>query len=121
MKNNRQHLALIAAMTVFGTIGIIRRLIPLPSGAVALTRAVIGALFLVAFLLVRRQKPSGSAIRRNLVPLGVSGVFLGFNWVLLFEAYKYTSVAVATLSYYMAPILLVLAAPLFLGERLTLK
>lgn len=121
MKNNPHRLALIAAMTVFGTIGVLRRFIPLPSGAVALTRAALGALFLLAFLLVRRERIALSAIRRNLLPLCLSGAFLGFNWVLLFEAYKYTSVAVATLSYYMAPILLLLAAPLFLGERLTLK
>ncbi|MBR7112388.1 MAG: DMT family transporter [Clostridia bacterium] len=121
MKIYKHRLALIVAMTIFGTIGIFRRYIPLPSGAVALVRAVVGALLLLAFLLVKRQKPSARAIRRNLLLLLVSGIFLGFNWVLLFEAYKYTSVAVATLSYYMAPILLILAAPLLLGEKLTLK
>ena len=113
--------ALIAAMTIFGTIGIFRRYIPLPSGAVALSRAAVGVLFLLALMLCKRQKPDFAAMRRNLLPLLASGVFLGFNWVLLFDAYKYTSVAVATLSYYMAPILLILAAPFFFGERLTLK
>ena len=58
MKIYKHRLALIVAMTIFGTIGIFRRYIPLPSGAVALVRAVVGALFLLAFLLVKRQKPS---------------------------------------------------------------
>ena len=121
MKNYHQRLALLAAMTIFGTIGVFRRFIPLPSGAIALVRAVIGALVLLGFLLLKRQKLSTLAIRRNFLPLLLSGVCLGFNWVLLFEAYKYTSVAVATLAYYMAPILLIFAAPFFLGERLTPK
>ncbi len=121
MKVYKHRLALILAMTIFGTIGIFRRYIPLSSGAVAFTRSAMGALLLLVFLLCRRQKLNISAIRRNLLPLVLSGACLGFNWVLLFEAYKYTSVAVATLSYYMAPILLILAAPFLLGERLTLK
>ena len=121
MKVNKHQLALMAAMTIFGTIGIFRRYIPLPSGAVALARSAIGALLLLAALLFRRQRLNGAAIRKNLPLLLLSGACLGFNWVLLFEAYKYTSVAVATLSYYMAPVFLILAAPFFFGERLTLK
>jgi RarD protein len=121
MNVHKHRLALIGAMTIFGTIGIFRRYIPLPSGAVAFIRSLMGALLLLIFLLSKRQKLNILAIRRNLVPLLLSGACLGFNWVLLFEAYKYTSVAVATLSYYMAPILLILAAPLLLGERLTAK
>lgn len=121
MKVNKHQLALMAAMTIFGTIGIFRRYIPLPSGAVALARSAIGALLLLAALLFRRQPLNGAAIRKNLPLLLLSGACLGFNWVLLFEAYKYTSVAVATLSYYMAPVFLILVAPFFFGERLTLK
>lgn len=121
MKLNKHRAALVTAMAIFGTIGIFRRYIPLPSGAVALFRAALGALFLLLLLVCRRQKLDFVAIRKNLLLLLLSGAFLGFNWVLLFEAYKYTSVAAATLSYYMAPILLILAAPLFLRERLTRK
>lgn len=121
MNVHKHRLALIGAMTIFGTIGIFRRYIPLPSGAVAFIRSLMGALLLLIFLLSKRQKLNILAIRRNLVPLLLSGACLGFNWVLLFEAYKYTSVAVATLSYYMAPIFLILAAPFLLGERLTVK
>ncbi|MBQ3063814.1 MAG: DMT family transporter [Clostridia bacterium] len=117
----RDRLLLGGAMTVFGTIGIFRHYIPLPSATVALARSAIGALFLLLCLAVLHRRPDFGAVRKNLGYLLASGVFLGFNWVLLFEAYKYTTVAAATLSYYMAPIILVLVAPLFLGECLTLK
>ena len=60
-----------------------------------------------------------SVIRKNILPLTLSGVFLGFNWILLFESYRYTSVAISTLCYYLAPLLVVLLSPLVLKEKLT--
>lgn len=112
---------LIASMCIFGTIGVVRRYIDLPSGVIALVRGAVGVLFLLALTALMRKKPDGKAIRENLLLLVLSGAFIGFNWILLFEAYVYTSVATATLSYYMAPVLVVLASPLVLGERLTGK
>lgn len=110
--------SLVGAMVIFGTIGLIRRHIDLPSSFIALARAVIGAGFLAAILALRRQKPDFAAIGKSALPLVLSGAFLGFNWVFLFESYRYTTVATATLCYYMAPILVILASPL-LKERLS--
>lgn len=120
-RNIKNRIALIVAMSIFGTIGIARRYVLLPSGAMALFRAAIGVICLLFFMLFTRRKIKFVAIRRHFLPLLASGVCLGFNWLLLFEAYKYTSVATATLCYYMAPIFLVLAAPLLFGEKMTLK
>jgi drug/metabolite transporter (DMT)-like permease len=39
------------------------------------------------------------------------------DWILLFEAYKYTTVSVATLSYYFAPVI-VMAGIVFGLDRL---
>jgi len=113
--------SLILSMCIFGTIGLLRKYIDLPSGMIALARAFIGTLFLACLLLFKGQKPDISAIRRNLIMLLISGVMLGFNWILLFEAYCYTSVATATLCYYMAPVLIIVTSPLFFREKLTLK
>lgn len=119
MDMRKSRLALIASMAIFGTIGILRKHIDLPSSAVALTRAWIGAAFLILLLIIRRQKPDLSGLRAHLLPLLLSGAGLGFNWILLFEAYRYTTVATATLCYYMAPILVILVSPLLFRERLT--
>lgn len=113
--------ALILSMCIFGTIGILRRFIPLSSSLVALVRGVVGAAFLLLVILVRRQRPDWDAVKSNLTLLLLSGTAIGFNWILLFEAYNYTSVATATLCYYLAPILVILAAPLVLKEKLTGK
>lgn len=110
--------SLISAMVIFGTIGLVRRYIDLPSSFIALARAVIGTVFLLGVVILGKKKPDLAGIRSNALPLLLSGAFLGFNWVFLFESYRYTSVATATLCYYMAPILVILASPL-LKEKLS--
>lgn len=115
----KANMALIGSMIIFGTIGIFRRYIPLPSGMIACARGLIGMLFLMLYIRMKGIRLNGSALRRNGWKLFASGLFLGFNWILLFEAYRYTSVAVATLCYYMAPILIILVSPLLFREKLT--
>lgn len=111
---------LLGAMGIFGTVGIFVRYIPLASGLVALVRAVLGILFLLGILVLSGRSFDRSAIRENILLLCLSGAAMGFNWVLLFESYHYTSVATATVCYYLAPVFLILASPL-LGEKLTPK
>lgn len=118
---NTARLKMIGAMVIFGTIGIFRKYIPMSSGLIAMARGLVGVLFLLLVLAIRRKRLSWSAIRQNLWRLLVSGGLIGFNWILLFEAYNYTSVATATLCYYMAPIFVTLAAPIVLRERLTVR
>jgi len=112
---------LITAMTVFGTLGPFVRNISVASAELALYRAVLAALLILAFLGVSRQDISLRGLRRELPLLLVSGVAMGFNWILLFEAYKYTTISAATLSYYFAPVLVTLACPVLFGERMTRK
>ena len=118
---NKDRLMLAGSMLIFGTIGIFRRFIPLGSAALAMARGFIGMLSLLALMAVRKERLSRAAIRSNARMLLLSGVLLGLNWILLFEAYNYTSVAVATLCYYMAPIIVMLLSPLLLKERLTAR
>lgn len=112
---------LIFSMLVFGTIGIFVRYIPLPSSVIALTRGVIGTVFLIVVTLKRGPGISWKAIRRNLLNLCLSGAFIGINWILLFESYRFTTVATATLCYYMAPVFVTISAPFLFKERLTKK
>lgn len=112
---------LIISMVLFGTIGVFVRGIPLPSSMIALMRSVIGMCFLLVIILFRKRPVDLTAVRKNLFWLLISGVFLGCNWILLFDSYRYTSIAVSTLCYYMAPILVILLSPLLLKERLTVR
>lgn len=115
---NRSKFIYIISMLIFSTIGIFRKYVPLSSEFVAFTRGVIGVLFLVLFIIVSKKKIDKTSIKNNLLLLIISGCFIGLNWLFLFESYKYTSVATATLCYYMAPIFILLVSPIFLKEKL---
>ena len=120
-ESNKCKLMFLTAMFIFGTIGIFRRYIPLPSGAIAMSRGFIGVAFLLVAMVVLGKKFSKTAIKANLSVLCISGALIGFNWIFLFEAYNYTTVATATLCYYMAPVFVILMAPIVLKEKLTGK
>ena len=120
MTNDRRSLGLfITSMLIFGTVGILRRYTPLPSALLAFSRGILGGLFLLAFVRLRK-KDTGAKLPKNVFwPLVLTGAMIGINWILLFEAYNHTTVAVATLCYYMQPTIVVLLSPLVFRERLT--
>ncbi len=110
---------LILSMAIFGTIGLFVRYIPLSSGEIALYRAVLAGILIGAYLLVTKQKIPFSAIKKEIPLLLFSGIAMGLNWILLFEAYKHTTVSLATLSYYFAPVMVTVACPILFRERMT--
>lgn len=118
---NKSKLSLILSMFIFGTIGIFRRYIPLPSSLLAMTRGAIGVVFLLIFMMFKKEKVNFKEIKDKILILCISGVAIGFNWILLFEAYNYTTVATATLCYYMAPVFVIIASPFLFKEKLTFK
>lgn len=117
----KEKLIVIFAMTMFGTIGLFVHYTTWPSAVIALARSGVGVLVLLLVQLCRRRKTDWGLIKRNIGLLVASGIFLGFNWIFLFEAYRRTTVAIGTLCYYLAPIILIAASPFVFGERLTLK
>lgn len=119
LKNPR--LMLVTAMTIFGTLGLFVRYIPLSSGEIALYRAVIASVLIGLVLLATRQKIPVKGMKKELLLLLVSGAAMGFNWILLFEAYQYTTISVATLSYYFAPVIVTLACPILFKEKMGIK
>jgi RarD protein len=120
-KNVSPRWMLIASMSIFGTLGIFVRNIPVSSGELALYRAVLAVLLISVYLLITKQKIPFANMKKELPLLLASGVAIGINWILLFEAYKYTTVSVATLSYYFAPVIVTLVCPILFKEKLTKK
>ena len=119
LKNPRA--MIIIAMAAFGTLGPFVRNIAVSSGELALYRAVMAAVLLSGYLAVTKQPLKLKQISRELPLLLVSGMAMGINWILLFEAYKYTTVSVATLSYYFAPVLVTVACPILFREKMGVK
>ena len=112
---------LIASMAIFGTLGPFVRNISVSSGELALYRAVMAAGLIGVFLLVTKQKIPFDKIKKEIPLLLASGVAMGINWILLFEAYKHTTISVATLSYYFAPVIVTVVCPILFKEKLTGK
>lgn len=120
--NDRRSLVmLVSSMLIFGTIGVFRRFIPVSSAFLAFSRGLLGGLCILLFLRLKKRKAEGRLPRRALLGLIVSGALIGINWILLFEAYNHTTVAVATLCYYMQPTIVMLLSPLVFREKLTAK
>ena len=89
-------------MFVFGTVGLFVHYIPLPSSIIALSRASLGAAFLFLLVRFRHMPMSKEQIRDNLKLLIISGICIGINWILLFEAFRHTTLAIASICPYLS-------------------
>ncbi|MCG8483838.1 MAG: DMT family transporter [Clostridia bacterium] len=109
------------SMIIFGTIGIFIRYIDLASSEIALLRGFIGSIYLLASIILIRQKISWENIKKNIRLLLPSSFILGGNWILLFQAYKHTTIANTALIYYFAPVFLIIMSPIVLKEKISIK
>ena len=114
-------LQIAASMAIFGTIPLFVRSIPVSSATLALLRAAVAAVFLLVIRAAAGKPVRFSQMGRDAIPLFFSGAAMGFNWILLFEAYKYTTVSVATLSYYFAPVIVTVLSAVLFREKLTAR
>lgn len=106
-------------MLIFGSIGLFVRAIDMPSSVLALMRGTVGTVFLLLAGIVLGSRISAKAVKKNLLLLVLAGAAIGINWICLFEAYRYTTIATATLCYYLAPVFVMAVSPVILKERLT--
>ena len=108
----------ILALLIFGSNGYIVSHISLESSQIVLMRTLLGGLALTCLVLLRGgfERESIRAERR---PLLLGGIVLGLNWVALFEAYRQLNVSLATLIYYVGPILVLVFSPILFREKLT--
>ena len=111
----------VLAMVIFGTLAPFVRNIGVSSGELALYRAVMGAGLIGIYLLAKGKNPFSGGLKREILLLLLSGGAMGINWILLFQAYRYTSVSTATLCYYFAPVIVTALSPVLFRERLTRK
>ena len=120
MNRNRSLLLFILSMVLMGTIGIFRRWIPISSELLAFFRGLIGALSLFLYAGIAEPSSSASSSKPDylLIP---AGIVLGLNWIFLFEAYRFTTIARATLCYYMEPTIVLFLSPVLFHEPLSRK
>lgn len=117
----KSYLMFLGSMLIFGTIGVFRRYIPVSSTLLAFMRGLLGSAALFIFVKLKRKKLSQKISFKVLLLLILSGGLIGLNWIFLFEAYNYTTIATATLCYYMQPTIVVLLSPILFKEHLGFK
>ncbi len=113
-------LSMAVSMLIFGTISIFARYINLASSGLAFYRAFIAVMGLCIYKLIKRERWFAGITKKTALLLLLSGAAIGFNWVMLFEAYNYTSVATATLCYYFAPVIVIALCPIIFKEKVTI-
>lgn len=114
-------LKIILAMVIWGTIGIFVREIELSSIEIAFFRASIGSGFLIFISLIKKEKIDKEVFKSNIIVLSISGIVLGINWIALFQAMKYTTISNAILSYYFAPVFIVIFSSVLFKEKMSIK
>lgn len=120
-KNLNAKIMLCISMAIFGTLGLFTRNITVSSGELALYRAIMATVLLLGYFGVTKQRIDFKKIKKEVPLLLASGMAMGINWILLFQAYKYTTISVATLSYYFAPVIVTVVCPFLFHEKLTGK
>ncbi|WP_327375683.1 DMT family transporter [Streptomyces sp. NBC_01216] len=120
MRNEtRGTVELTLAMVLSGTLGVF----VVESGAspfdVVFFRCLFGAAALGAYSLARGYVTGHGLTPGKLGLAALGGVFVVFNWVLLFEAYEATSISFATVVYHTQPFVLVVFGAVLLRERIT--
>ncbi|WP_238177722.1 DMT family transporter [Paenibacillus contaminans] len=111
----------ILSMIIFGAVGVFAKYIDLTSSEIALFKSLIGGLFLVLVCICTKHKPSWQNMKKNAIALLIASIALSGNWIFLFQSYKEATLSNAALSYYFAPVLVILLAPFVLKEKLSFK
>ncbi|ULT57403.1 DMT family transporter [Neobacillus drentensis] len=111
----------ILSMIIFGTIGLVVRNIDLSSSERALLSSFIGCLFLLLIFFMMKKKISWNIVKSNALFLILSSIALGGNWIFFYQSYDHTTIAIATLGYYFAPVFVMILSPFLLREQLSIK
>ncbi|ADT84649.1 DMT family transporter [Thermococcus barophilus] len=110
------------SMLIWGSVGIFARFTNLNGLGIAFFRVALGALILALLFSIKDkswfQKVSG-ATKQKFGWMILLGIALALNWVFLFTAFLYTSIARAVLIYYSAPVLATLISAKFLKEKIS--
>lgn len=114
------NIKMILGMAIFGSIGIFVHEIGLPPAVIASIRAIVGTAFLAIILGFYNNRANLSDVKKNILPIIISGTALAFNWIFLFKAYQVTTIPIATVCYNIAPIFVLILSPIILRERVTL-
>ena len=109
----------ISALLLFATVGVIGANISLTPVQIVLTRTFFGFITIAGVFLLMRQKLHIFQYKKDTLMVLLSGIFMGLNWICLFQGYARIGVSITILSCYCGPVLVMLLSPLLFKEKLT--
>ncbi|MFM9413037.1 DMT family transporter [Peptococcus simiae] len=119
MPLSRAYVLYLLSVVTFGCNGIIASYIDQTSTTIVFFRLLLGSLFLLGVMLVRRQGRALFRYPRDLAFVLVSGLAMGISWLFLYEAFDRVGVGVASLLYACGPVIVMAISPLVFQEKLT--
>ena len=112
----KSYAKLIASMLIWGTLPIFVTNIPCSSAETVMWRIIFGTAFLLLVFVFAKNKSDKAMYKKWTPKLIFTGFFMGAKWVFLFVAYKWVDVSISTLTYYMAPIIVMIASVFLFKE-----
>lgn len=103
------------AILIMGNVTLFAKLIPFPAVTIILGRAILGVLFLGAFLLIRNKEIRYQNPKDFFKVFGI-GILFAVHWVTYFHAIQVSTVAVGMLSLFTYPVFSAIMEPLFGGK-----
>jgi drug/metabolite transporter (DMT)-like permease len=111
----------ILALLLFGSNGVVASYIGLTSYEIVLLRSLLGSTLLIAIFFFTGRKLTALHHKKDFYYILLSGIAMGADWLLLFEAFAQIGVSLAMLINYCGPAIVVALSPLLFKERLTLQ
>lgn len=110
----------ISSLLLFGSNGVVASYIALSSYEIVLLRSVLGCVLLIAIFFVVCKHLTALQYRKDLLYIAISGVAMGIEWLLLFEAYQQIGVSLGMLLNYFGPAIVIALSVLLFKEHLSL-
>lgn len=109
----------ILALLLLGSNGLAASYIGLTSYEIVFLRSALGSLLLSAIFLFSRRELTARRHGRDMLYIAMSGVAMGADWLLLYEAFAQIGVSIGMLINYLGPVIVMAFAPLVFKERVT--
>ena len=108
------------SMAIFGTLGFFSRYTSaITSAELSFYRSASAFVIIGIYFLCRGRQLSWHKLRKDVGIMLLSGIALAVNWLFMFEAFRHTSISLATISYYFAPVIVTVVCPFLFHEKMT--
>ncbi|HJJ48737.1 MAG TPA: DMT family transporter [Methanocorpusculum sp.] len=118
---NKAALLLTISVLITGANGIIASNTSETSSHIVFLRTLIASIFMLALFLLTRHKFTFYKSPRDFIFIAASGLSMGVSWLFLYEAYLEIGVSLATLLFYIGPIIIMVLSPFLFKEKHTVQ